>query len=450
MHTSTNVVKFAIFNMEYLSASNYFIIAVLINLGGRSVCQKLDINAFEYTRHVTSAKGGRLQLGHCVGRIEELVPGTAIEKRCTLPPKKEPSRFVSKELNDTMNFEVQNYNDIFVCLGLCDGHASSALGLLHNGDCFAVEIAGLLTFNQKTYIQAYVEYYRSGIDVQTTDVVPPMELRQYYEENYYLRDRSYGTMEVIILEMRFSNVKQVETLKRTRRPFQQMSRFLQHSVTEAGEPASTKLIRLSTAKEEFKILKYKKTQLQQVKSQILDYESEIFQTRENIRRNYIKPDLRYGMFPYIHTESKLNTTSVPWESSSFEPMISDQVKSGGCSKAPSQRSYSHYLEWEEACITEVKIDTALMKQKRLLKKCKTVEVEQCKNLPNIKKSLKIVKVSVHSRRAKWHKLDSSERSAVKTANKELQKLSKELRAIELKLKEISKTRTKKAKKIKQT
>ena len=55
-----------------------------------------------------------------------------------MSPKRDPIRYVSKELNDTRSFEVQNYNDIFVCMGLCDGHAASVLGLLHEGDCFAV------------------------------------------------------------------------------------------------------------------------------------------------------------------------------------------------------------------------------------------------------------------------------------------------------------------------
>jgi len=49
-------------------------------------------------------------------------------------------------------------------------------------------------------------------------------------------------MEIIILEMRFPKRKQVETLRRTRRQFQQMSSFIQNSIAEVGEPSSIKVL----------------------------------------------------------------------------------------------------------------------------------------------------------------------------------------------------------------
>lgn len=72
--------------------------------------------------------------------------------------------------------------------------------------------------------------------------------------------------------------------------------------------------------------------------------------------------------------------------------------------------------------------------------CKTIPVEQCSNLTRIKKSLKKVKVDVHSQRAKWYQLTNTERKKVKTAKQEIRKLSKELGVVANKIKEISKMR----------
>ena len=74
----------------------------------------------------------------------------------------------------------------------------------------------------------------------------------------------------------------------------------------------------------------------------------------------------------------------------------------------------------------------------MFSQCKTIPVEQCSNLTRIKKSLKKVKVDVHSQRAKWHQLSNTERKKVKTAKRKTRKLSKELGVIANKIKEISK------------
>lgn len=107
--------------------------------------------------------------------------------------------------------------------------------------CPQVEIAGKLTFGPKTFIKAYVEYYRSGIDFLQTDGVSPQELQQYYNGNFFLRDRSYGTMEVIILEMRYAKKKQIETLRRNQGYFQRLSSFIEHAVRDVGKPSSIKV-----------------------------------------------------------------------------------------------------------------------------------------------------------------------------------------------------------------
>ncbi|XP_076096820.1 uncharacterized protein LOC143067435 isoform X2 [Mytilus galloprovincialis] len=384
------------------------ITAFLINFSGRTFSQKLDITAFEYSRKVPSIRDK--ELGHCVSKVEELFPGSLIEKGCTLPPKRGSTRYVSKELNDTRIFEVQNHNDVFVCMGLCDGHASSVLGLLHTGDCLAVEIAGKLTFGPKTFIKAYVEYYRSGIDFLQADGVSPQELQQYYNGNFFLRDRSYGTMEVIILEMRYAKKKQIETLRRNQGYFQRLSSFLEHAVRDVGKPSSIKLVRLSTATELFDILRYKSRTLDMVYSKLVQYESDIYHTREDIKRQHIKPHLRYGMYPYTHGRASLRSTD--------------------------------HLQWEKACLSEVKVDTALRRQRRLVKKCNKMPVEQCVNLPKIKKKLRKVKADIHLQRSKWHLLINTADEKTNSANKETRRLSKQLRTIGQKIRELTKTKQK--------
>ncbi|XP_063429745.1 uncharacterized protein LOC134712279 isoform X3 [Mytilus trossulus] len=384
------------------------ITALLINFSGRTFSQKLDITAFEYSRKVPSIRDK--ELGHCVSKVEEVFPGSLIEKGCTLPPKRGSTRYVSKELNDTRIFEVQNHNDVFVCMGLCDGHASSVLGLLHTGDCLAVEIAGKLTFGPKTFIKAYVEYYRSGIDFLQTDGVSPQELQQYYSGNFFLRDRSYGTMEVIILEMRYAKKKQIETLRRNQGHFQRLSSFIEHAVRDVGKPSSIKLVRLSTATELFDILRYKSRTLDDVYSKLVEYESDIYHTREDIKRQHIKPHLRYGMYPYTHGGASLRSTD--------------------------------HLQWEKACLSEVKVDTALRRQRRLVKKCNKMPVEQCVNLPRIKKSLRKVKVDIHLQRSKWHLVIKSAEEKTNSVNKETRRLSKQLRTIGKKIRELTKSKQK--------
>ncbi|XP_052104706.1 uncharacterized protein LOC127737812 isoform X1 [Mytilus californianus] len=415
------------------------ITAFLINFSGRTFSQKLDITAFEYSRKVPSIRDK--ELGHCVSKVEELFRGSPIEKGCTLPPKRGSTRYVSKELNDTRNFEVQNHNDVFVCMGLCDGHASSVLGLLHTGDCLAVEIAGKLTFGPKTFIKAYVEYYRSGIDFLQTDGVSPQELQQYYNGNFFLRDRSYGTMEVIILEMRYAKKKQVETLRRNQGHFQRLSSFIEHAVRDVGKPSSIKLVRLSTAKELLELLRYKSRKLDDVYSKLRQYESDIYHTREDIKRQHIKPHLRYGMYPYTHGQEKLGTTANPRETTNFNRMFSDGPKFEKCSDGASLRSTDH-LKWEKACLSEVKVDTALRRQRRLVKKCNKMPVEQCVSLSKIKKSLKKVKADIHLQRSKWHLVINSAEEKTNLANKETRRLSKQLGTIGKKIKELTRIKQK--------
>lgn len=69
-------------------------------------------------------------------------------------------------------------------------------------------------------------------------------------------------------------------------------------------------------------------------------------------------------------------------------------------------------------------------------------VEQCVNLPKIKKKLRKVKADIHLQRSKWHLLIYTADEKTNSANKETRRLSKQLRTIGQKIRELTKTKQK--------
>lgn len=66
----------------------------------------------------------------------------------------------------------------------------------------------MITFNESTYIRAFVENYRTGIDELTVNWKPFEDFTHYYKQVYYLQTRSYGTYELIIAQMTFESNNQ--------------------------------------------------------------------------------------------------------------------------------------------------------------------------------------------------------------------------------------------------
>ena len=105
-----------------------------------------------------------------------------------------------------------------------------------------VEVASNLSFNKKTYTRSYVEYSRQGVDIhQEGNTFFPLEHHQEYNDAYYLRDRSYGILEILVVEMKFRRKVDVEIIKSSHFESVHMSAHMQHVQNEVGPPRSTKV-----------------------------------------------------------------------------------------------------------------------------------------------------------------------------------------------------------------
>ena len=103
-------------------------------------------------------------------------------------------------------------------------------------------MAGNLTFNKKTYTRMYVEYYQHGVDVQRggrTNI--PAPLRQQFRRNYYNQYIAYGTLEVVVVELKFRKKTQVEMLRKSNMKAGSLSDWFEYAVTEVGSPRKAKV-----------------------------------------------------------------------------------------------------------------------------------------------------------------------------------------------------------------
>lgn len=365
------------------------------------VGQKLEISAFEYHRKF----GTNLDIGQCSHRMEEISPGIHVTRGCSLPNKAGHVRSVPKVLNDTRNFEVRQYNDIFVFMGLCDSQTVSTLGLLHSGDCFAVEVASNLTFNRKTYIRAYVEYYRQGVDIQEDGRAVDMALAQEYDGAYYLRDRSYGILEIMVVEMKFRRSHDVGLLQNANFRSNAMSEHMSFAEQEVGLPYATKVIRISTAENKFEMTQFRKREFRQAVIKAREYEMDLYRIRDQMYAR--RPHLNYGMLPYLPRPRAL------------------RLSSGG----------DNMLTWETATGIEIMINRALTIYKILKRTCNRAKIADCSRLRNIKRELRNMKTIVHDKRSKWSYLPDYDQvstnkvymSRVRRSQKELAKIRRNLK-----------------------
>lgn len=106
---------------------------------------------------------------------------------------------------------------------------------------FQIEIASMLSFNKKTYIRAYVEYYRHKVDILELKNDFTALLTAGSGRELYLKNRSIGTMEVVLVEMKFHNKKKAGLLKKSRYQSLSMRDWFSHAKAVGGEPANTKV-----------------------------------------------------------------------------------------------------------------------------------------------------------------------------------------------------------------
>lgn len=353
--------------------------------------QTLNILAFEYTRNLQEIPNMELDIGQCAHYVEEISPGVPVVRQCFLPKVQGQKLDSAKNyvLNDTQNIEVKSASDIFTYVGLCDSKVVSELGLLHKGECVAIEIASMLSFNKKTYIRAYVEYYRHKVDILELENDFTALLTAGNERELYLKNRSIGTMEVVLVEMKFHKKKKAALLKKSRYQSLSMRDWFSHAKAVAGEPANTKIVRLSTAKRVMEVKKYKTGQLRAIEGALMRYEAEILETRTEIERGYTEPHLNYAFKPY-HTQ------------------------------AANMRSTSDRIFWEQASLVEIDINKSKIRHKALDRKCKRNFLPSCKLMKPVKKNIRRLKRKFDEKRRIWSSLsDMRKRQLVETTRKQI-------------------------------
>lgn len=357
--------------------------------------QTLNILAFEYTRNLQKFPNLELDLeldiGQCAHYVEEISPAVPVVRQCFLPKvqgqKLDPVK--NYTLNDTQNIQVKSASDIFTYVGLCDSTAVSELGLLHKGECVAIEIASMLSFNKKTYIRAYVEYYRHKVDILELKNDFTALLTAGSGRELYLKNRSIGTMEVVLVEMKFHNKKKAGLLKKSRYQSLSMRDWFSHAKAVGGEPANTKIVRLSTAKRLMEVTKYKTGQLRDIESILARYEAEILETRTEIERGYQEPHLNYAFKPYYTQAAKM-------------------------------RDASDRLLWEHVSLVEIDINKSKVRHKALDRKCKRNFLPSCQQMKSVKKNIRRLKRTFDKERRKWSSLsDVRKRQVVETTRKQI-------------------------------
>lgn len=120
-------------------------------------------------------------------------------------------------------------------------YGTDIIALSHNLEYFQIEIASNLTFNKKTYTRTYVEYYRHDIDILSLQSDFSVVQTAGFGKEYYLKNRSIGTMEIVLVEMKFPNKRKANLLKNSHYQSLSMKDWISYAFQEAGEPANTKV-----------------------------------------------------------------------------------------------------------------------------------------------------------------------------------------------------------------
>ena len=106
---------------------------------------------------------------------------------------------------------------------------------------FQIEIASNLSFNKKTYIRAYIEYYRQKVDILELKNDFTALLTAGHGKELFVKNRSIGTMEIVVLEAKFHNKRLAALLRKTRYNSLSMRDWFSHIKAVSGEPANTKV-----------------------------------------------------------------------------------------------------------------------------------------------------------------------------------------------------------------
>ncbi|XP_076435764.1 uncharacterized protein LOC143275498 [Babylonia areolata] len=291
----------------------------------------MDISAFEYFRKF----GRHLELGECPQR-ERLITlrnGSTVVKHeaCITQRMKGNVTNFPRVHNNTSLVEIPSANSLVAYLGLCGGEAASYLGLLNTGDCIAVDIASKLTFNKKTMVRAYYVYFQKSLDIldTTTSAANADDnadaaalssrrmregLQEYYlRDLYYVKHRSYGTVELILVQFRFRSSRQARDARELHVPpatTTLMSEYMKRVEREVGKPRRVMVLTLSTATEAgFKVSRYSPMQWGSAVRDVQLRENVVERTRQLISMGSIRPNLNYQLFPFVPEQGQSSRSS---------------------------------------------------------------------------------------------------------------------------------------------
>ncbi|CAG5131951.1 unnamed protein product, partial [Candidula unifasciata] len=223
-----------------------------------------------------------------------------------------------RELNDSRNVLITSAHAIVSYLGLCGGEAASFLGILNSGDCVAIEIASQLTFSNKTMIRAFVGYYRKSLDILEGSKGPIDGMDNYYKDKFYLKNRSYGTLEIIFVQFRFDTVRAAEEAKKIVLDTPVMSAYMREVHRLIGSPKNFVVISLSTATQEtYELKQFKRDEWERGLRYVEILELTIQKTRHQINTNVIVPHLQYQLHPFVDSGEFRLTKPVLWEKTSM-------------------------------------------------------------------------------------------------------------------------------------
>ncbi|CAL1546819.1 unnamed protein product [Lymnaea stagnalis] len=354
-------------------------VLVIFTLACTPVTASMHIKAFEYQHKFKRT----LELGECPQR--ELVNprnGTYKTYRTEACSLLQVGNITTLEnsVTDYRNVLITAASEIVKYIGLCGGEAASYLGILNKGDCVSVEIASKLTFSEKTMVRAFVGYYRKSNDVlesSATVIKPGME--NYYKDKYYLRNRSYGTVEIIFVQFRFRSEKDKDDAKKVELRSPIMSHYMKAIKDRVETPAKVTLISLSTSSQDpFKLKKFDMANWDRAVREVEIQEMFIEKTMSRIRSNEIKPHLEYEFFPFIDSAVFRNPNP---------------------------------LTWEDTSMLEVSLDQAFKQARKSAKLCQGNKHLACKRIRELRRSLKETLAEVHRGRSNWVNMTMEEKSA---------------------------------------
>ncbi|XP_071085418.1 uncharacterized protein [Haliotis cracherodii] len=382
-------------------ATRVLLTTLALALMARAASGMMDITAFEYIRKFSDP----LDLGECPRREVPISNGKGshgMERLRCSRRKFGNVTSLTRPVHSKRNAPISTPNDIIAYLGLCGGEAASFLGILNNGDCVAIEIASKLTFNEKTMIRAYVEYYRKSLDILENNIWPSNDIESKNDGKYYLKNISYGTLEIIIVQFRFRTRKETMKAKEIRSPKSLMSVYMETVRREVGTLANLLIIRLSTAgKGQYSSKTFKSGQYAHALRYVQIMEGEIKHLRDDIDHDKVAPHLRYSLYPFETQQ-----------------------------KAQSRLAHRQSLEmWEKTSVLEVTLRQSTKIGKKATKRCRKVHSQLCKRVRELLRTLKRTQRVVHRSRSRWMELKEPEKEKAAKSSTDVNRYSNAMKRL---------------------